>query len=99
MFETYASVQEIFNAIVDDKINGDRIAFELEVIQERYAGPLSVGQLRGFIIAMERKIDEYYMVELAVRAKLANLNRVLRELDEGFWFEIFYNIHGSSFFS
>lgn len=95
MFETCASVQEIFNAIVDDMINGDRIALELEVIQERYAGPLSVDQLRGFIIAMLRKIYAYHMVELAVRAKLANLNRVLHELDEAFWFEVFYNIHVS----
>ena len=77
-------------------INGDRIALELEVIQERYAGPLSVGQLLGFTIAMQSKIDEYNVVKLAIRAKLANIKRVLRELDEAFWFEIFYNLHGFS---
>lgn len=60
-----------------------------------YAG-LSVGQLLEFMTAMQHKIIEFYVVAFAFRAKLADINRIIGELDEAFKFEISYNIHVGS---
>ncbi|RBR20940.1 uncharacterized protein FIESC28_05092 [Fusarium coffeatum] len=93
--KTCVSVQEIFSAMDVIKIVIEIIDEEQKDIEQYYAGH-SIQYHMAYLLELDENLWELYWAVIAFTVQVEDRDRVLRELDEAFWFEISYNLHGSS---
>ena len=68
---------------------------EQKEIEQYYAGH-SIEDHMDYLLELEKNLWELWWAVLAFTVQVQDRDRVLRELEEAFWFEIFYNLHGFS---